>query len=110
MKYITLILLGLLLTSCKNDNTKDTSHQDILPIRIYIEVKFQDNTIDTLYHTYYNLGDDFLQGRPKAFLNDNACLQVGYQSIIASSMTNLACDLKSFRTLYMVTKQNDTIQ
>ena len=105
-------LIGAILISCNNKTQQpQEKKEDLLPLEIHVEVTYQDTNIDTIVKVYNEVGNDGPYGmRPRAYLDDNGCLKMGFEGLFFKSMSNVACDVRTFKPLYLITKQNDTIQ
>tara|TARA_R110000796_G_scaffold59568_4_gene137422 strand:+ start:796 stop:1122 length:327 start_codon:yes stop_codon:yes gene_type:complete len=108
MKNIFLIVIILItLSSCDN---KTHNIEDDFQFEVFVQVTYKDNSIDTLSRVYQDMGDGMLKGSPSVKLTDEGCLQLGYESLMFRSMSNVACEVKTFKPLYLITKNNDTIR
>lgn len=104
MKKLLIILAIFTIVSCD-----EVKKEEIKNFTIHIEVKYEDNSIDTLQKLYTSTGD-IMTGVPKAFLNDKGCLEIGYSGMMFKSMSNIACKVKTFKPIYAITNRNDTIR
>lgn len=102
-----LFLTGIFLLASCHEERKEQK------LDIYLKVEYQDNSVDTLKVPYIideRANGVFIPKYPYLKLNDKGCLETGYESFMMRSRTNVACNVRTYESLYGVVNEKDTLR